>query len=49
MLGDAPWEFLQPTLTTLLDDVEQNKQRAAAEMLAGVLGGVPFHSYFVCL
>lgn len=41
MLGDAPWESLQPTLIKLLDDTEQNKQRAAAEILAGVLGGVP--------
>jgi proteasome activator subunit 4 len=40
MLGDAPWEPLQPTLVKLLDDTEQNKQRAAAEILAGVLGGV---------
>jgi hypothetical protein len=40
MLGDAPWESLQPTLVKLLDDTEQNKQRAAAEILAGVLGGM---------
>lgn len=39
MLEDAPWEALRPTLVKLLADTEQNKQRAAAEMLAGVLGG----------
>lgn len=39
MVGDAPWESLHPTLTKLLADIEQNKQRAAAEILAGVIGG----------
>ncbi len=46
VLGDAPWEALQPTLVKLLDETEQNKQRAAAELLAGVLGGMSSESTF---
>ncbi|PVF98837.1 hypothetical protein CPB86DRAFT_757643 [Serendipita vermifera] len=39
MIGDEPWDSLRPTVTKLLEDIEQNKQRAAAEFLAGLLGG----------
>jgi len=39
MLGDKPWSVLKPKLETLLADQEKNKQRAAAELLAGVLNG----------
>jgi proteasome activator subunit 4 len=39
MIGDAPWKYLEPTVVKLLEDKDQNKQRAAAEFLAGVLGG----------
>jgi proteasome activator subunit 4 len=39
MLGYAPWKYLEPTVVNLLEDKDQNKQRAAAEFLAGVLGG----------
>ncbi|CCA68831.1 hypothetical protein PIIN_02692 [Serendipita indica DSM 11827] len=39
ILGNEPWEAFRPTLETLLADSEQNKQRAAAEFLAGVIGG----------
>jgi hypothetical protein len=38
-LDDEPIESLLPTLEELLGDVDQNKQRAAAELLAGVIGG----------
>jgi proteasome activator subunit 4 len=31
---------MKPIVEGLLEDVDQNKQRAAAEMLAGVLGGM---------
>lgn len=39
VLGDEPWDLLQPKLETLLADQDKNKQRAAAELLAGVLNG----------
>jgi proteasome activator subunit 4 len=39
MLGYAPWKYLEPTVVKLLEDKDQNKQRAAAEFLSGVLGG----------
>lgn len=39
VLGDEPWDLLKPKLETLLADQDKNKQRAAAELLAGVLNG----------
>jgi proteasome activator subunit 4 len=39
LLEDEPFEALKPILEELIADKEQNKQRAAAELLAGVLGG----------
>ncbi|KAF9535513.1 hypothetical protein CPB83DRAFT_841889 [Crepidotus variabilis] len=38
-LEDAPFEAFRPTAEKLIADKDQNKQRAAAELLAGVLGG----------
>ncbi|KAG6910596.1 hypothetical protein DXG01_009547 [Tephrocybe rancida] len=39
LLEDGPLEALRPTLEQLLQNKDQNKQRAAAEFVAGVLGG----------
>ncbi|KAF8640852.1 hypothetical protein AX17_000500 [Amanita inopinata Kibby_2008] len=39
ILEDEPFEFLRPTLERLLADKDQNKQRGAAEFLAGIIGG----------
>ncbi|KAG1826229.1 uncharacterized protein BJ212DRAFT_1444172 [Suillus subaureus] len=39
VLGDEPWDLLKPKLEMLLADQDKNKQRAAAELLAGVLNG----------
>jgi proteasome activator subunit 4 len=39
ILEDEPFELLQPILERLITDKEQNKQRGAAEFLAGVIGG----------
>jgi len=39
LLEDEPFEALKSILEELIADKEQNKQRAAAEFLAGVLGG----------
>ncbi|EEB90585.1 hypothetical protein MPER_11186 [Moniliophthora perniciosa FA553] len=39
LLGDAPFEILRPKLESLLGDKEPDKQRAAAELLAGVING----------
>lgn len=39
LLNSEPWEALRPTLETLLEDKNKDKQRAAAEFLAGVFGG----------
>lgn len=39
LLEDAPFEALRPILERLIADKDQNKQRAAAEFLAGILGG----------
>ncbi|KII93397.1 hypothetical protein PLICRDRAFT_694576 [Plicaturopsis crispa FD-325 SS-3] len=39
ILDDAPFEALRPTLEMLLQSKEKDKQRAAAELLAGVIGG----------
>ncbi|KAK2462050.1 hypothetical protein APHAL10511_006513 [Amanita phalloides] len=39
ILEDEPLESLRPTIESLLANKEQNKQRGAAEFLAGVIGG----------
>ena len=39
VMEDEPLEVLKPQLTKLILDKDQNKQRAAAELLAGVLNG----------
>ncbi len=39
LLEDEPFEAFRPTVEELIADNDQNKQRAAAEMLAGVIGG----------
>ncbi|ESK98482.1 membrane protein [Moniliophthora roreri MCA 2997] len=39
ILEDAPFEVLRPELEALLADKEPDKQRAAAELLAGVING----------
>jgi proteasome activator subunit 4 len=39
LLEDAPFEALRPTLEELIGCKEQDKQRAAAELLAGLFGG----------
>ena len=39
VLEDVPFSALKPTLDTLIVDREPDKQRAAAELIAGVLGG----------
>ncbi|TFK76829.1 hypothetical protein BDN72DRAFT_890635 [Pluteus cervinus] len=39
VLEDEPFEALKPTLEGLIADKDQNKQRAAAELLAGLLNG----------
>lgn len=41
VLGDEPFEALRPTLEELLANKDKNKQRAAAEFIAGVLTGTP--------
>jgi len=40
LLEDEPFEAFRPTVEKLIADKDQNKQRAAAEFLAGVLGGL---------
>lgn len=40
VLQDEPLEALQPTLEKLLADKDKNKQRGAAELLAGIIGGM---------
>ena len=39
-MEEEPFEFVKPVVESLIDDVDQNKQRAAAEILAGILGGM---------
>ena len=38
-MEDAPLASVQPVVEELLADPDQNKQRAAAELLAGIIGG----------
>lgn len=39
LLEDEPWEALRPSVETLLSDNEKNKQRAAAEVIGGIISG----------
>lgn len=39
LLEDEPLEALRPSLEALLTESEKNKQRAAAELLAGIISG----------
>lgn len=39
LLEDEPFEALRPTLEALITDKDKNKQRAAADFLAGVFTG----------
>ena len=39
LLEDKPLAALQPTLEKMISNKDQNAQRAAAELLAGVIGG----------
>lgn len=39
LLEDEPFEAFRPVVEKLIVDKDQNKQRAAAEFLAGILGG----------
>lgn len=39
LLEDEPFAAFKPTVESLIADKDQNKQRAAAEFLAGILGG----------
>ncbi|CAA7258799.1 unnamed protein product [Cyclocybe aegerita] len=39
LLEDEPFEVFKPVVERLITDKDQNKQRAAAEFLAGILGG----------
>lgn len=39
LLEDEPFDVLKPKLEELLADQDKNKQRAAAELLAGILNG----------
>ena len=39
LLEHEPWDALRPTVEKLLQDSDKNKQRGAAELLAGVVCG----------
>lgn len=39
ILEDEPFEALRPTMEALIANKDQDKQRAAAEFIAGVVGG----------
>lgn len=39
LLEDEPLEILRPFLEDLIKESEKNKQRAAAELLAGIISG----------
>ena len=39
-MEDEPFEVLRPIVESLFNDVDQNKQRAAAEISAGILGAM---------
>ncbi len=40
LLEDKPFAVFKPVVEKLIADKDQNKQRAAAELLAGILGGM---------
>ena len=42
LLEDEPFAAFKPTVESLIADKDNNKQRAAAEFLAGILGGNVF-------
>jgi len=39
LVGKEPYEILKSKVDELLTDSDKNKQRAAAELLAGILNG----------
>jgi proteasome activator subunit 4 len=39
ILDDKPLVHLKPIVEKLLEDKDKNKQRGAAELLAGIVGG----------
>lgn len=39
LVGKEPYEILKSKVDELLTDTDKNKQRAAAELLAGLLNG----------
>ena len=39
MLEEEPLKVVKPVIEYLMSDVVKNKQRAAAELIAGVIGG----------
>lgn len=44
LLEDEPFAAFKPVVESLIADKDHNKQRAAAEFLAGILGGnVSYH------
>ncbi|KAG5648200.1 hypothetical protein DXG03_006155 [Asterophora parasitica] len=45
LLEDEPFEALKPTLENMIKNKDQNKQRAAAELAAGVICGK--HTFFI--
>lgn len=45
ILQEEPFQYLKPTLKQLLRDPDMNKQRAATEFLAGILGAMKHWPY----
>lgn len=41
IVGAKPFEVLQPIVEKLLQKDDKNKQRGAAEFIAGIIGGTP--------
>ncbi|KAL5535214.1 BLM3_1 [Sanghuangporus sanghuang] len=39
VLEEEPFEYFKPIVEELLEDTKQDKQRAAAELIAGIVGG----------
>lgn len=48
LLGDEPLLALKPKLEELMANKDKNKQRAAAEFLAGVIAGIVCSSWIHC-
>ena len=40
ILEEEPFEALRPTMESMIADKDQDSQRAAAELIAGVIGGI---------